>query len=113
MNSNQLRRRREKSSISPLSIAFAVGAAVGAGVALVMTPHSGGEMRRRIASGAKTAQEQLSGVVEETVGAVGALTKDARQTLRHTALRLTNVVSATKDAFQADAGVPERMSADE
>lgn len=112
MNVNQPR-RRERSSISPLSIAFAAGAALGASVALFMTPHSGGEMRRRIASGVKTAQDQLSEVVEETRGAVGALTKDARQTLRHTALRLTDVVSATKDAFQADAGVPERMSGDE
>lgn len=112
MNSNQLR-RREKSSISPLSIAFVVGAAVGAGVALFTTPHSGGEMRRRIASGVKTAQEELSEVVEETRGAVEALTKDARQTVRYTALRLTDVVSATKEAFQADAGVPERMPVDE
>lgn len=109
----QPQRRRERSPIPSLSIAFAVGAAVGAGLALFTTPHSGGEMRRRIASGVKTAQEELSEVVEETRGAVGALTKDARQTLRHTALRLTDVVSATKDAFQADAGVSERMSADE
>lgn len=113
MNIEEPRQRRNKSSISLLSIAFAVGAAVGAGVALFTTPHSGDEMRRRIASGVKTAQEELSEVVEETRGAVGALTKDARQTLRHTALRLTDVVSATKDAFQADAGVPERVSADE
>lgn len=113
MSRNQPPRRRERSSIPPLSIAFAVGAAVGAGVALFTTPHSGGEMRRRIASGMKTAQEEFSEVIEETRGAVGALTKDARQTLRHTALRLTDVVSATKDAFQADAEVPERMSADE
>ncbi|MEP6886796.1 MAG: YtxH domain-containing protein [Nitrospirales bacterium] len=113
MNINHSRRRRERASISPLSIAFAVGAAVGAAVALFTTPHSGGEMRRRIASGVKTAQEELSEVVEETRGAVGALTKDARQTLRYTALRLTDVVSATKDAFQAEAGVPERIPADE
>ena len=113
MNVNQPRRRRERPSISPLSIAFAVGAAVGVGVTLFTTPHSGGEMRRRIASGAKTAQEELSEVVEETREAVEALTKDARQTLRHTALRLTAVISATKEAFQAEAGVPERMPADE
>jgi hypothetical protein len=52
-------------------------------------------------------------VVEETRGAVGALTKDARQTLRQTALRLSDVVTAMKDAFQADAGRPERAPVDE
>ena len=112
MNINQSR-RRERSSISPLSIAFVIGAAVGAGAALFTTPLSGCEMRRRIASGVKTAQDELSEVVEETRGAVEAITKDARQTLRHTALRLTDVVSATREAFQADEGVRERTPADE
>ena len=112
MNMNQPRRRASP-SLSPLSIAFAAGAAVGAGLALFTTPHSGGEMRRRIASGVKTAQEEFSEVVEETREAVEAITKDARQTLRYTALRLTDVVTATKDAFQADAEAPGGVSADE
>jgi gas vesicle protein len=106
-------RRREKRSSSPLSIAFTIGAAVGAGVALYMAPHSGSEMRRRIASGAKTAQEELSEVAEETRGALEALAKDARQTLRQTAWRLTEVITATKEAFQAEADALERMPADE
>lgn len=112
MNAEQSRRRAKRSA-SPLSVAFTIGAAVGAGVALYMAPHSGSEMRRRITSGAKTAQEELSEVVEETRGAIEALAKDARQTLRQTAWRLTEVVTATKDAFQAEADAPERMPADE
>ena len=112
MNAEQPRRRK-KSSASPLSVAFTIGAAVGAGVALYMAPHSGSEMRRRLAAGAKTAQEELSEVVEETRGAIEALAKDARQTLRYTAWRLTEVVAATKDAFQAEAKTLERMPADE
>jgi gas vesicle protein len=112
MNAEQPR-RRQKRSASPLSVAFTIGAAVGAGVALYMAPHSGSEMRRRLASGAKTAQEELSEVIEETRGAIDALAKDARQTLRQTAWRLTEVVAATKDAFHAEADAPERMPADE
>jgi hypothetical protein len=81
MNAEQLR-RRQKRSPSPLSVAFTIGAAVGAGVALYMTPHSGSEMRRRLASGAKTAHEELSEVIEETRGAIDALAKDARETNR-------------------------------
>ena len=80
---------------------------------IYMAPHSGSEMRRRLALGAKTAQEELSEVVEETCVALEALAKDARQTLRQTAWRLTEVVTATKDAFQAEADALERMSADE
>ncbi len=106
-------RRRGTPSVAPLFFAFAAGAAVGAGVAFFTTPHSGREMRRRIASGAKTDQEELSEAVEETRGAVEALTKDARQTLRQTALRLTDVVTATKDALKAETEPSERLRADE
>jgi gas vesicle protein len=112
MNAEQSRRHAKRSA-SPLSVAFTIGAAVGAGVALYLAPHSGSEMRRRITSGAKTAQEELSEVVEETRGAIEALAKDARQTLKQTAWRLTEVVTATKEAFHAEADAPERMPADE
>lgn len=112
MNPEQPRRRKKRSA-SPLSVAFTIGAAVGAGVALYMAPHSGSEMRRRLAFGAKTAQEELGEVAEETRGALEALAKDARQTLRQTAWRLTEVVTATKQAFQAETEALERMPADE
>lgn len=112
MNPEQPRRRKIRSA-SPLSVAFTIGAAVGAGVALYMAPHSGSEMRRRLAFGAKTAQEELGEVAEETRGALEALAKDARQTLRQTAWRLTEVVTATKQAFQAETDALERMPADE
>ena len=109
----RIHRPRRATSVTPLIIALAAGAAVGAGVAFFTAPHPGPELRRRIANGARIAQEELSEVVEETRGAVGALTKDARQTLRQTALRLSDVVTAMKDAFQADAGRPERAPVDE
>jgi gas vesicle protein len=113
MHVEQPQRRRRTSSVSLLSVAFLIGAAVGAGAALCTAPHSGSEMRRRLASGAKRAQEELSGVVEETREAVEALTKDARQTVRHTVWRLTDAIAATKEAFQAEADGVKRMPADE
>lgn len=113
MNAEQPPHRRRTSSVSLLSVAFVVGAAVGAGVALYTAPHSGSEMRRRIASGAKRAQEELSDVIEETRGAVEALSKDARQTVRHTVWRLTDAVAATKEAFQAEADGVKRIPAHE
>jgi gas vesicle protein len=82
---------------------FLAGAVMGAGVALLAAPESGARMRRRLARGARTAQEELAGVVEGTREALEALTKDARQTLRHTAMRLTDAMEATKDALKSDA----------
>ena len=113
MHAEQPSRRRRTSSVSPLSVAFIIGAAVGAGAALCTAPHSGSEMRRRLASGAKRAQEELGEVAEETREAVEALTKDARQTVRHTLWRLADAVTATKEAFQAEADGVKRMPADE
>ena len=112
MNAEQPRRRK-KPSVSPLSIAFTIGAAVGAGEALCSAPHSGSEKRRRIASGARTAQADLSEAVEEPRGAVEALAKDARQTLRQTTWRFTEVMTASKVGFQAVADATDRMPADE
>jgi gas vesicle protein len=86
-----------------LVMAFATGALVGAGAALLLAPESGQAMRRRIAQGAKAAQEELSDVAAETREAVGALTKDARQTLRQTASRLGAAIGATRDAMTSDA----------
>ena len=81
---------------------FLAGAIMGAGVALFVTPESGARLRQRLVRGAKTAQDELAGVVGDTREALGALTKDARQTLRHTAMRLTDAMEATKESLRSD-----------
>ena len=81
---------------------FVAGAVMGAGVALLAAPESGARMRQRLVRGARTAQEELAGVMEGTREALEALTKDARQTLRHTAIRLTDAMEATKEALKSD-----------
>jgi gas vesicle protein len=86
---------------------FLAGAVMGAGVALFVAPESGARMRRRLVRGAKTAQDELAGVVEDTREALEALTKDARQTLRHTAMRLTDAMEATKEALRSDTDQPK------
>jgi gas vesicle protein len=83
-------------------MAFLSGALVGAAAALLLAPEPGKAMRRRLAHGAKAAQEELSDVAAETREAVGALTKDARQTLRQTASRLSAALGATRDAITGD-----------
>jgi gas vesicle protein len=83
-------------------MAFLTGALVGAGAALLLAPEAGRAMRRRLAQGAKAAQEEFADVAAETREAVGALTKDARQTLRQTASRLGAALGATRDAIKSD-----------
>jgi gas vesicle protein len=95
--------REECGSIGILAGVFVAGALIGAGTALLLTPESGRRMRRRLALGARAAQEELTGVATETREAFGALTKDARQTLRQTASRLTAALEATRDAITGDA----------
>jgi gas vesicle protein len=85
-----------------VAMAFLSGALVGAATALLLAPEPGKTLRRRLAHGAKAAQEELSDVAAETREAVGALTKDARQTLRQTASRLSAALGATRDAITSD-----------
>jgi len=98
----RLRSRRNPIGFVSLAVAFAVGTAVGAGMGLMSAPYSGPELRRRIALGVKTAQDEFTDAVEDTREAVGALRKDARQTLRQTALRMTEVITATKAALTSE-----------
>jgi gas vesicle protein len=102
-------RGRDRRYADVITLAFFAGALVGAGTALLLAPESGPTIRRRLAQGAKAAQEELSGVAAETREAFGALTKDARQTLRQTASRLVSVLDATREALrgETEASVPE------
>jgi gas vesicle protein len=94
--------RGQGGSFVAITSAFLIGAIAGAGAALLLAPEPGRTMRRRLAQGAKIAQEELTDVAAETREAFGALTKDARQTLRQTASRLTAALEATRDAIKND-----------
>lgn len=83
-----------------MAMAFLAGTMIGAAVALLIAPEPGQEIRNRLRRGAKTAQEELADVAAETREALGALTKDARQAIRHTANRLNDVFEATKEALK-------------
>jgi gas vesicle protein len=85
-----------------IALAFVAGALIGAGTGLLLAPEPGRSMRRRLAHGADAAQEELSGVAAETREALGALTKDARQTLRQTASRLGAALDAAREALKSD-----------
>lgn len=90
-------------SCGALMFAFLTGTLLGAGAALLMAPESGPRMRKRLKQGARIAQGELADVAVEAREALGALGKDARQTIRQTASRLGAVLGATKDALKAEA----------
>lgn len=84
---------------------FISGFILGAGAAFLLAPETGTTLRQRIAKGAKTAQEEFANMAAETKGAVENLTKEAQQTVRHTASRITAAVDATKGAIKSSTKV--------
>jgi gas vesicle protein len=84
-------------------MAFVIGALVGAGTALLLTPKRGSVIRRRLRRGAAAAGGELADMAVETRDALEALGKDARRTLRRTASMIGSVFQATKEAITTDA----------
>ncbi|MGH7230797.1 MAG: YtxH domain-containing protein [Nitrospiraceae bacterium] len=92
-------------SVATLALAFFTGTLLGAGAALLIAPESGTRIRKRLRKSAKIAQEEFSDVAAEAREALGVLGKDARQTIRQTASRLSAALGATKDALKEEAKV--------
>ena len=69
-------------------VAFLLGAAVGAGVALLLAPASGEETRRRIGETAKKLGDDLDDKV-----------RSAREDLKHRAGDLKAAIGAGRDAY--------------
>ncbi|MGH7255227.1 MAG: YtxH domain-containing protein [Nitrospirales bacterium] len=85
-----------------VALAFVFGILVGMTSALLLAPERGDTLRRRLSKGAKVAGEEFGDVVAETREALEVLSKDARQTLKRTASRLTSALDATKEAIKEE-----------
>ena len=98
---------RPKKGFSPAAVTMALlmGVTLGAGTALLIAPESGPRMRRRLRQSARIAQEEFADVALETREAFEALGKDARQTIRQTASRLSAALGATKEALTTEGRV--------
>ncbi len=79
---------------------FISGVILGAGAALLMAPEAGNTLRERISRGAKTAQDELSGMASDTKATIHTLSKDTQQTLKQAASRVNAAVDATKQAVK-------------
>ena len=72
--------------------AFAVGALVGAGVALLFAPHSGRETRNMLAAQTKDLKEKAEGVIG-----------DAKEMIQHNKSKIMAAVEAGKEAMRDEA----------
>ena len=79
---------------------FALGAAVGAGLALLMAPDSGKNTRKNLASTARRWSKGAGHVIDQARDVVADLGTDAKSALQ-----------AGQDAFQNDRAVHESRSA--
>ena len=78
---------------------FALGAAVGAGIALLMAPDSGKKTRERLASTAQRFSKDAGHVIDQARDAVEDLGTDAK-----------SAIKAGQDAFQHDRATRESRS---
>jgi gas vesicle protein len=69
-------------------VAFLLGAAVGAGVALLIAPQSGEETRKKLGEGARKLRDELDDKVHS-----------AREDLKHRAGDLKAAIGAGRDAY--------------
>ena len=79
---------------------FISGVILGAGAALLMTPEPGNALRDRIVRGAKTAQDEFSGMASDTKETLHTLTAEAQEKVKHAKSRVTAAVDATKKSVQ-------------
>ena len=90
---------RGSSSIGMTLMGFALGAAVGAGLALLLAPASGRRTRQRLASTAQRWSEAAGQTVDQARDTVAELGADAKSAVR-----------AGQDAFQHDRAARESRS---
>ena len=69
--------------------AFAIGAAVGAGIALLYAPYSGGETRQLLARRSRDMKNRVTGAMEAT-----------KEAIRDQKNRVTGAMEATKEAIR-------------
>lgn len=90
--------------------AFLFGAMVGAAVGLLVAPEPGPVLRGRLAKGARKVGEEWTDAAADAGEALAALGKDAEETLKRTATRLSEALDATKVALRAMKETPKGSS---
>jgi gas vesicle protein len=74
---------------------FLLGAAIGAGVALLLSPEAGTEVRRRLGDAAN----RLGGNLGDKLGTVGDKLSTVKDDLKHRASDVKSAIGAGRDAY--------------
>ena len=90
---------RSNSNTGLALVGFALGAAVGAGLALLLAPDSGKKTRERLTSTARRWSQDAGHTIDQARDAVAELGNDAKSALK-----------AGQDAFQHDRATRESRS---
>lgn len=77
---------------------FLIGAVLGAGVALLLAPHSGPETRRRIGRSAERAKDAAFDLADEVASTVGDTLDQARETVEVKKRQVSHAVEAGRAA---------------
>jgi gas vesicle protein len=89
-------------SSGSLLLAFFVGGLVGAGVALLLAPQPGSEMRQKIRGLAEEAKEKAAGYAEEVKGKVTSTVGKGKEIFEQKKSLVTTAIEAGKEAYEKE-----------
>ncbi len=89
-------------SSGSLILAFFVGGLVGAGVALLLAPQAGSEMRQKIKELAEEAKEKAAGYAEEVKGKVTSTVGKGKEIFEQKKSLVTTAIEAGKEAYEKE-----------
>jgi gas vesicle protein len=83
-------------------LSFLAGAAVGAGVALLVAPKTGGELREKIKSLADDAIDKIKDYTCEAQDKIKSTLEDGKELLNEKKSIITSAIEAGKDAMERE-----------
>ena len=89
-------------SAGSLILGFFIGGLVGAGVALLLAPQSGKEIRQKIKELADEAKEKAAKYAEEVKGKVTSTVEKGKELVEEKKSLVTAAVEAGKEAYQKE-----------
>ena len=87
-----LYRSNKVTGFASFLVGAGIGAAVGAGVAMLLTPYSGSESRERLARAGEDLKHQMSDKIQQIQGQVGTLQHNIQNRIQGTTDRDANTL---------------------
>lgn len=88
--------------IGALVFSFFLGGLLGAGIALLLAPKSGSEIREKIKGLAEEAKGKAEGVIEEVKGKITSAVEKGKELYEEKKSIITTAVEAGKEAYEKE-----------